>query len=140
MRGFEFIVAGSVFIVLLALAMLGHAALRDPKPVQIVLHHTGPFVMAPATIRFSARIQPITSDREVIFLADNGADYYRCSTVTIEGADAPKLVPPRPMELRDIPPGDYLISAGIGPDREEDCEKAHVRAKDDVRVSVIGGH
>jgi hypothetical protein len=124
----------------LVIAFLVDAAVKEVKPVAIVLHHTGAFVMAPATIRFSARIHPIASDREVILLADNGADYYRCSTVTIEGDDAPAMVPPRPMELRDIPPGDYVIVAGIGPDREADCEKARVRAKDEVRVSVIGGH
>ena len=59
----------------------------------------------------------------------DGADFYRASTISLEGDRAPKTTV---VEFRSLPPGDYQVTATlIGVD-------GHRRAIAQAQVNVVG--
>jgi hypothetical protein len=83
--------------------------------------------MAPSTVRIQMRIEPDASNRALSIAADSGG-FYRSSTITIDGEDAPRTFL---FEYRGLPGGSYVISGELSDN------SGHVRAVAKREVVVI---
>lgn len=80
---------------------------------------------APSTLRIEVRVHPEPSDRQIMVVAD-GENFYRESGWTIDPEHCPKLFS---WPLRDLPAGEYVITAAIG-----DWQNARAVDRQTVRV------
>jgi hypothetical protein len=88
-----------------------HASLAAAGRVQVELSQA--ISMAPAYIVVRAIVERDAKNRAVELVADSGA-FYRRSVIELDGAQAPKV---SEMRLKDIPGGDYDISATLYDDQ-----------------------
>jgi hypothetical protein len=79
------------------------AAGREPLTIAV----SPAVALAPASVRIRARIEPNPDNRFLTIVAD-GAAFYRSSEMQLEGEQAPKTIE---LWLRDVPGGDYQVSA-----------------------------
>ena len=63
------------------------------------------FATEMATVQVVIRIEPHPSDRLLLVEADS-LDYYRSSTITLPGDDAPRV---HQIKLRSLPAGRYVV-------------------------------
>jgi len=79
---------------------------------------------APANLVVRATVEPDADNREMEIVAD-AASFYRSSTISLEGASAPRTTQ---FEFRSLPPGEYEVTAvvtGAG-GRRRAVARAHV--------------
>jgi hypothetical protein len=110
-------------VTVFVLMALLHAAVHDPKPLEVTVRPTVSF--APARLAIQVRLQPDDSDRWINVAMDNG-DYRRTSGVTIE--------PDRKLYLVSwpgVPAGEYVIVAAVG-------QGSQTRATASAHVVVSG--
>ena len=67
------------------------------------------FSYAPANLVIQTTMEPDTDNRSMEVVADSG-EFYRASTIALEGDRAPKTTR---FEFRSLPPGEYEISATV---------------------------
>lgn len=89
-----------------------HAGQAEPLRLSV----TPRITTAPATVKVIALIARNADNRELVVEADSG-DYYRSSTIQLDGADAARAYE---VWFRSLPPGEYLITAVV----EDDHGKA----------------
>lgn len=118
------VVAICFVLTVFALCTLTHAAIHDPKPRPIHVIVTPAISFAPTTLTVRVRVQPIPDDRWIMVVLD-GEDFYRRSDFTIEGDRALYS-----WDWKDVPAGDYIVSAAIG--------SAQARSSDRAQVLVQG--
>jgi hypothetical protein len=66
------------------------------------------FSFAPANL-IRTSVEPDAENRSMEVIADS-AEFYRSSTITLEGDRAPKTTM---VEFRSLPPGDYKVTARL---------------------------
>ena len=113
-----------VLITVWTLCALSSAVARDPKPPKpITIHRLSRILLAGNDLSFQVRITgAVDTDRRVFaMLCAAGAicstralEHERWSELPIEGSAAPRLWAPEKPWLQ-IPAGDYVFVAGIGP-------------------------
>jgi len=110
-------------IALLIGALTPTAFVTATTPVSIRVSPAVSF--APANLVVQTVIEPDADNRAVEIVAD-AADFYRSSTVQLEGDRAPRTIR---FEFRSLPPGEYRVSASvIGADgRSRAIGRTHVR-------------
>lgn len=115
-------VVASAFVAFSILAVLAHAVVNDPKPIQLTVRPMIAF--APTDLQIRVRVHPGDDDRWISVQADSG-EFSRRSDWTIEG-DRPLYS----FWWKDIPAGEYEVTAIIG--------GTTVHASDRVTVIVRG--
>ena len=65
------------------------------------------FSFAPATLVIRTSVESDAKNRSLEVIADS-AEFYRSSTITLEGDRTPKTMM---VEFRSLPPGDYEVTA-----------------------------
>ena len=89
----------------LAVAPTTFVAAKDPLSIRV-----SPAVsFAPANLVIQTRIDPDSHNRALEVVAECG-DFYRSSTVQLEGDRAPKTTS---FEFRSLPPGEYEVRASV---------------------------
>ena len=82
---------------------------REPLSIRV----SPAFAFAPANLVIRTSLEPDAQNRSMEVIADS-ADFYRSSTIPLEGDRAPKTMM---VEFRSLPPGDYdVIAMLIGVD------------------------
>ena len=76
---------------------------------KISLRVTPSISQAPAYVRVIAQIQRDPANRRLEITADS-VDFYRSSTINLEGAEAPRVTE---FQLKNLPRGEYTISAVV---------------------------
>lgn len=112
----------SAFVAFSILAVLAHAVINDPKPIQLTVRPLITF--APADLQIRVRVHPGEEDRWISVQADSG-EFSRRSEWTIEG-DRPLYS----FFWKDVPAGEYIVVASIG--------GTGLRASDRATVIVRG--
>ena len=87
-------------MVLTATAVTGA---KEPLSIRV----SPAFSFAPANLVIRTSVEPDAENRSMEVIADS-AEFYRSSTIGIEGDRAPKTMM---IEFRSLPPGDYEVSA-----------------------------
>jgi len=79
---------------------------------------------APANLVVRATVEPDADNRELDVVAD-GSAFYRSSTISLDGASAPKTMQ---FEFRSLPPGEYEVMVSVvGADgRQRAVARSHV--------------
>ena len=90
-------------LVAMVLAATTVAGAKEPLSIRV----SPAFSFAPANIVIRTSAEPDTENRWMEVIADS-AEFYRSSTITIEGDRAPRTMT---IEFRSVPPGDYEITA-----------------------------
>ena len=109
-----------VAMVLTATAVAGA---KEPLSIRV----SPAFSFAPANLVIRTSAEPDAENRSIEVIADS-AEFYRSSTITLEGDRAPKTTT---VEFRSVPPGDYAITAVlIGVD-------GHRRAIAQAQINVL---
>jgi hypothetical protein len=67
------------------------------------------FSFAPANLVIRASVEPDAQNRSIEVIADS-EEFYRSSTIELEGDHAPKTMM---FEFRSLPPGDYELTATV---------------------------
>ena len=81
------------------------------KPASVEVKTNPSVCLSPCRhLTVTVRVEPNDLNRYVD-VAVNGEDYYRSSAFQLDGASAPKTLPP--FEFKDIPAGEYEVSATI---------------------------
>jgi hypothetical protein len=113
----------AVRIGLLVSALMPTTFVAATAPVSIRVSPAISF--APANLVVQTVIEPDADNREMEIVAD-GDDFYRSSTVQLDGDRAAKTTR---FEFHSVPPGEYRISATvIGADgRSRAIARSHVR-------------
>jgi len=94
-----------VGLVALTVAPTTFVTAKEPLSIRV-----SPAVsFAPASLVIVTRIDPDADNRAVEIVADSD-EFYRSSTVQLEGGLAPKATR---FEFRSVPPGDYEITASV---------------------------
>ena len=83
----------------------GFAAAAAPVSIRV----SPAISFAPANLVVQTVIEPDVDNRAIEIVAD-GNDFYRSSTVQLDGDRAPKTIR---FEFRSLPPGDYRVSAAV---------------------------
>jgi methionine-rich copper-binding protein CopC len=85
------------------------------------------FSFAPANLVIHASVEPDAENRSMEVVADS-EEFYRSSTITLEGDRAPKTTM---VEFRTLPPGEYEVTVSlIGAD-------GHRRGSAQAHVNVL---
>src|SRR5262245_19282598 len=86
------------------LAMTATTALDATAPLSI---HVRPAMsVAPANLVMQARVEPDAKNRAIEIVADS-EDFYRSSTIQLDGELAPKTTY---FEFRSLPSGEYTVT------------------------------
>ena len=67
------------------------------------------FTQAPAFVRIEVLVPPNEDNRELEIVVDSG-DYYRSSSITLDGANAPSFYS---VQYRSMPAGAYEVQVGL---------------------------
>jgi len=67
------------------------------------------FSYAPANLVIQTTMEPDTDNRSMEVVADSG-EFYRASTIALEGDRAPKTTR---FEFRSLPPGEYEVTVAV---------------------------
>jgi hypothetical protein len=106
----------------LTVAPATFATANDPLSIRV----SPAVAFAPANLIIRARIDPDSYNRALEVVAES-EDFYRSSTVQLEGDRAPKTTS---FEFRSVPPGEYEVRASVigadGHPKAIACAKAHV--------------
>ena len=78
---------------------------------------------APATLRVVVRIEPDATNRSLTIVAD-GENFFRSSEVSLEGAQAPKIIQ---MPFPSVPGGQYEVYAVLKDASGRERATAHER-------------
>ena len=89
----------------LAMVLTATAVARAKEPLSIRVSPA--FAFAPANLVIRTSVEPDAENRSMEVIADS-AEFYRSSTIGIEGDRAPKTMM---IEFRSLPPGDYEVTA-----------------------------
>ena len=109
-----------VAMVLTATAVTGA---KEPLSIRV----SPAFSFAPANLVIRTSVEPDAENRSMEVIADS-AEFYRSSTIALEGDRAPKTTM---IEFRSLPPGEYSVTAMlIGMD-------GHRRAIAHAQVNVV---
>ena len=94
------------FLVLgLTLAATTAAGANQPLAIKV-----SPAVsFAPANLIIQTRVEPDAENRSMEVVAES-TDFYRSSTIALEGDRAPKTTT---LEFRSLPPGEYEVTATV---------------------------
>jgi hypothetical protein len=77
---------------------------------EAVAIHVSPTVsFAPANLVIRTRVEPDDDNRAIEVVADSG-EFYRSSTIPLEGDGAPKTTS---FEFRSLPAGEYDVTAAV---------------------------
>src|SRR5258705_391567 len=119
--------AALVGILVLAGALPMGAGSTDPLTVKA----TPAVAFAPATLVVRATVLADSHNRVIEVSADSG-DFFRSSTMQLEGENAPRT---NMFEFRSLPPGDYEVRARlIGDDGRQ-----RAMARQEVSIIATGG-
>ena len=91
-----------VAMVLTATAVTGA---KEPLSIRV----SPAFSFAPANLVIRTSVEPDAQNRSMEVIADS-AEFYRSSTIALEGDRAPKTTM---VEFRSLPPGDYEVTARL---------------------------
>jgi hypothetical protein len=80
---------------------------------------------APANVVIRASVEPATENRSIEVIAESG-EFYRSSTIPLEGDRAPKTTM---LEFRGLPPGNYDVSASVIASGGQRRAVAHMQVK-----------
>ena len=104
--------------------MLTATTVTDAKqPVSIRVSPEIPF--APANVVIRTSVEPATENRSIEVIAESG-EFYRSSTIQLEGDRAPKTTM---LEFRALPPGNYDVSASVIGSGGQRRAVAHMQVK-----------
>ena len=92
---------------LLAMVLAAAPVAGAKEPISIRVSPA--FAFAPAKLVIRASVEPDAQNRSMEVIADS-AEFYRSSTITLEGDRAPKAIM---LEFRSLPPGDYDVTAAL---------------------------
>ena len=90
-------------VVAMVLAATAVAGAKDPLSIRV----SPAFSFAPANLIIRTSVEPDAENRSMEVIADS-AEFYRSSTITLEGDRAPRTMM---VEFRSLPPGDYEVTA-----------------------------
>jgi hypothetical protein len=90
-------------LVAMVLGATAVAGAKEPLSIRV----SPAFSFAPANIVIRTSVEPDAENRSIEVIADS-AQFYRSSTITLEGDRAPKTTM---VEFRTVPPGDYEVTA-----------------------------
>jgi hypothetical protein len=90
-------------VVAMVLTATAVTAAKEPLSIRV----SPAFSFAPANLVIRTSVEPDAENRSVEVIADS-AEFYRSSTIALEGDRAPKTMM---IEFRSLPPGDYEVSA-----------------------------
>jgi hypothetical protein len=90
-------------VVAMVLAAAPVAGAKDPLSIRV----SPAFSFAPANLVIRTSVEPDAENRSLEVIADS-AEFYRSSTITLEGDRAPKTMM---VAFRSLPPGDYEVTA-----------------------------
>jgi hypothetical protein len=93
----------------LMLGMLLAASVTAGANEPLALRVSPAFSFAPANLVIQANVDPDADNRSMEVIADS-AEFYRSSTIALQGERAPKT---SRFEFRSLPPGDYQITATV---------------------------
>src|SRR5262249_35022505 len=93
--------------VLMGLALTTSTSVGASQPISIRVSPAMSF--APANLVIRTSVEPHADNRVMEIVAD-AEDFYRASTVQLEGDRAPKTTI---FEFRSLPPGDYNVTAAV---------------------------
>ena len=109
----------------LTMVLTATAVARATEPLSIRVSPA--FSFAPANLVIRTSVEPAAENRSMEVIADS-AEFYRSSTIALEGDLAPKTTM---FEFRSLPPGEYDVTAMlIGMD-------GHRRAIAHAQVNVV---
>ena len=115
-------------VVAMVLTATPVARAKEPLSIRV----SPAFSFAPANIVIRTSVEPDAENRSIEVIADS-AEFYRSSTMTLEGDRAPKTMM---VQFRSVPPGDYEVTAMlIGVDGHR---RAIARAQINVLESGAG--
>ena len=115
-------------VVAMVLTAIPVARAKEPLSIRV----SPAFSFAPANIVIRTSVEPDAENRSIEVIADS-AEFYRSSTMTLEGDRAPKTMM---VQFRSVPPGDYEVTAMlIGVDGHR---RAIARAQINVLESGAG--
>jgi predicted phage tail protein len=80
---------------------------------------------APANVVIRTSVEPATENRSIEVIAESG-EFYRSSTIQLEGDRAPKTTM---LEFRALPPGNYDVSASVIGSGGQRRAVAHMQVK-----------
>ena len=80
---------------------------------------------APANVVIRTSVEPATENRSIEVIAETG-EFYRSSTIQLEGDRAPKTTM---LEFRALPPGNYDVSASVIGSGGQRRAVAHMQVK-----------
>ena len=92
---------------ILAMTIAATAAVGANQPLAIKVSPAISF--APANLIIRTSVDPHEDNRSLEVVAESG-DFYRSSTVTLDGEHAPKTTQ---FEFRSLPPGEYEVSVVV---------------------------
>jgi hypothetical protein len=92
-------------LVAMMLTATAVAGAKEPLSIRV----SPAFSFAPANLVIRTSVEPDAENRSLEVVADS-AEFYRSSTITLEGDRAPKTMM---VEFRSLPPGDYKVTAGL---------------------------
>ena len=90
-----------------AMVLIATAVTRATEPLSIRVSPA--FSFAPANLVIRTSVEPDAENRSMEVIADS-AEFYRLSTIALEGDRAPKTTM---VEFRSLPPGDYEVTARL---------------------------
>ena len=106
-------------MVAMVLAATPVAGAKEPLSIRV----SPAFSFAPANLAIRASVEPDAANRSLEVVVDS-ADFYRSSTISLEGDSAPKTLT---VDFRGLPPGDYEVTAVlIGEGRRRAIAQAHL--------------
>ena len=107
----------------LGLMLTATAAAGANEP--LALRVSPAFSFAPANLAIQTNVDPDAGNRSMEVIADS-AEFYRSSTIALEGERAPKT---SRFEFRSLPPGEYQVTATlVGADgRPRAIARQHVK-------------
>jgi hypothetical protein len=117
----EGVMNGRCLVLGLMLTATAAAGANEPLALRV----SPAFSFAPANLVIQTNVDPDAGNRSMEVIADS-AEFYRASTIALEGERAPKT---SRFEFRSLPPGDYQITATvIGADgRQRAIARQHVK-------------
>jgi hypothetical protein len=92
-------------VVAMVLTVTAVTGAKEPLSIRV----SPAFSFAPANLVIRTSVEPDAENRAMEVIAD-AADFYRASTISLEGDRSPKTMM---VEFRSLPPGDYKVTATL---------------------------